>query len=562
MASQSASLVRAAAFLSNSFSLGLEPEQPNRCEEEWGEPASQGLEPGSGVIWSPECLGCWGDRYLWHSNTLRGDGAIPGRTGAAPVHGQRGAGGRPGWRDGSGDGDPCRAEHHRPRPGRTAPRAGRPRQSRPPPWRGTQAGGGDATRPAGGFGRAGAIGHPRRSRGRLAVGQQEPTPPRSRADRARLHRRPDAGRPTAAPARLQPAGQPQDPRGHKPPRPRRPIRIHQRAGEGLADRRPAGDLVRHEEERARDVKNGGRELRPKGQPEAVRVHDFALPELGKVAPYGVYDIAANAGWVNLGIDHDTAAFAVESLRHWWRDLGRPRYPTATRLLITADCGGSNGVRVRLWKRELQGFADETGLSVTVAHLPPGTSTWNRIEHRLFAFITQTWRGKPLLTHQVIVQLIASTTTRTGLTVRCRLDRSPYAKGVRVSDAERAPLNLRPAAFHGDWNYTIRPRQPTDRRSCSGSGPKDRVCSPLCDNARAVYRGLPRGRGWARSCSRPRFRHRLAQRGVTRRLRHTILWSQKLSPACRPAASHPEPQSPGGMRLGETRARAGGVAIIA
>jgi hypothetical protein len=143
------------------------------------------------------------------------------------------------------------------------------------------------------------------------------------------------------------------------------------------------------------------------------------------------------------------------------DLGRPRYPTATRLLITADCGGSNGVRVRLWKRELQGFADETGLSVTVAHLPPGTSKWNRIEHRLFAFITQNWRGKPLLTHQVIVQLIASTTTRTGLTVRCRLDRSAYAKGVRVSDAEMATLNLRPAAFHGDWNYTIRPRQPTD-----------------------------------------------------------------------------------------------------
>src|SRR3954463_7870383 len=130
-----------------------------------------------------------------------------------------------------------------------------------------------------------------------------------------------------------------------------------------------------------------RGIRPKGQPEAVRVHDFALPELGKVAPYGVYDIAANAGWVNLGIDHDTAAFAVESIRHWWRDLGRPRYPTATRLLITADCGGSNGVRVRLWKRELQGFADETGLSVTVAHLPPGTSKRNRIEHRLFAFIT-------------------------------------------------------------------------------------------------------------------------------------------------------------------------------
>ena len=229
---------------------------------------------------------------------------------------------------------------------------------------------------------------------------------------------------------------------------------------------PAISVDTKKKELVGDFKNGGRELRPKGQPEAVRVHDFALPDLGKVAPYGVYDIAANAGWVNLGIDHDTAAFAVESIRRWWRDPGRPRYPTATRptatrLLITADCGGRNGVRVRLWKRALQGFADETGLSVTVAHLPPGTSKWNRIEHRLFAFITQNWRGKPLLTHQVIVQLIASTTTRTGLTVRCRLDRSAYAKGVRVSDAEMAALNLQPAAFHGDWNYTIRPRQPTD-----------------------------------------------------------------------------------------------------
>src|SRR3954465_212959 len=184
--------------------LGLEPEQPNRCEEEWGEPASQGFEPGSGVIWSPECLGYWGDRYLWPPNTLRGDGAIPGRTGAAPAHGERGAGGRPRRRNGSGDGDRCRADHHRPRPDRTAPRAGRPRQPHPPPGRWTPVRRGDATRPAGGFGRAGAIGHPWRSRGRLAVGQQEPTPPRSRADRARLRRRPEAGRPTAAPARLQP----------------------------------------------------------------------------------------------------------------------------------------------------------------------------------------------------------------------------------------------------------------------------------------------------------------------------------------------------------------------
>jgi hypothetical protein len=210
-----------------------------------------------------------------------------------------------------------------------------------------------------------------------------------------------------------------------------------------------------------DFKNGGRELRPKGEPEPVRVHDFVIPELGKVAPYGVYDIAANAGWINLGINHDTAAFAVESIRRWWQQLGQARYDQAKRLLITADCGGSNGARVRLWKTELQALADQTGLSITVAHLPPGTSKWNRIEHRLFAFITQNWRGKPLLTHQVIVQLIASTTTQTGLTVQCRLDQNAYDKGIKISDAEMARLNITPANFHGEWNYTIAPRKPDD-----------------------------------------------------------------------------------------------------
>lgn len=208
-----------------------------------------------------------------------------------------------------------------------------------------------------------------------------------------------------------------------------------------------------------DFKNGGRELRPKGDPEPVRVHDFMIPELGKVAPYGVYDIAANAGWINLGITSDTAAFAVESIRRWWQELGQSRYEGAERILITADCGGSNGARVRLWKTELQTLADQTGLSITVAHLPPGTSKWNRIEHRLFAFITQNWRGKPLLTHQVIVQLIASTTTQKGLTVQCRLDQNTYDKGIKVSDAEMARLNINPAEFHGEWNYTIKPRIP-------------------------------------------------------------------------------------------------------
>jgi transposase len=222
---------------------------------------------------------------------------------------------------------------------------------------------------------------------------------------------------------------------------------------------PAISVDTKKKELVGDFKNAGRELRRKGEPEQVRVHDFAIPALGKVAPYGVYDIADNSGWVNLGIDHDTGAFAVESIRRWWQKLGRFRYPAAGRILITADCGGSNGNRVRLWKRELQILADETGLAITVAHLPPGASKWNKIEHRLFAFITKNWRGKPLITHQVIVQLIASTTTETGLTVRCRLDRKKYQKGIKVSDAEMAKLNIQPAKFHGDWNYTFKPRRP-------------------------------------------------------------------------------------------------------
>jgi hypothetical protein len=222
---------------------------------------------------------------------------------------------------------------------------------------------------------------------------------------------------------------------------------------------PAISVDTKKKELVGDFKNGGRELRPKGQPEPVRVHDFAIPELGKAVPYGVYDIAANAGWVNLGITHDTAAFAVESIRRWWHELGAARYPTATRVLITADCGGSNGARVRLWKRELQVLADQLGIAITVCHLPPGTSKWNRIEHRLFAFITQNWRRKPLVSHQVIVQLIANTTTATGLTVACRLDDSTYDKGIKVTDAEMASLNIHPANFHGEWNYTLLPRRP-------------------------------------------------------------------------------------------------------
>jgi len=224
---------------------------------------------------------------------------------------------------------------------------------------------------------------------------------------------------------------------------------------------PAISVDTKKKELVGDFKNGGRELRATGEPEPVRVHDFEIPELGKVAPYGVYDIAANTGWVNLGIDHDTAAFAVESIRRWWRGLGRQRYPAATRLLITADCGGSNGARVRLWKRELQSFANHSGLAITVTHHPPGTSKWNRIEHRLFAFITQNWRGKPLLSHAVIVQQIGTTTTSAGLAVHCCLDDNSYPKAIKVSDAEMAQINITPDDFHGEWNYTISPTKPTD-----------------------------------------------------------------------------------------------------
>jgi len=211
-----------------------------------------------------------------------------------------------------------------------------------------------------------------------------------------------------------------------------------------------------------DFKNAGRELRRKGRPAKVRVHDFVIPSKGRAVPYGVYDIAANQGWVSVGVDHDTAAFAVESIRRWWRGMGRKRYAKARRLLITADCGGSNGARVRLWKVELQKLANQTGLAITVAHHPPGTSKWNRIEHRMFAFISQNWRGKPLVSHQVMVQLIAATTTATGLDIACAIDGQRYPKGTTVSDAQLKALNIRFDDFHPDWNYTIHPQNPSKR----------------------------------------------------------------------------------------------------
>ncbi len=205
-----------------------------------------------------------------------------------------------------------------------------------------------------------------------------------------------------------------------------------------------------------DFKNAGQEWQKKKTPIKVRVHDFVDPVLGKAAPYGVYDLAANQGWVSVGIDHDTAEFAVESIRRWWRQMGKPIYPKAKRLLITADCGGSNGYRVRLWKVALQRFADETSITLQVRHLPPGTSKWNKIEHRMFCHITQNWRGKPLESLAVIVDLIGHTTTEKGLKIRAQIDASSYPKGQTVSDEAMKLVQLRPDAFHGEWNYAILP----------------------------------------------------------------------------------------------------------
>lgn len=208
-----------------------------------------------------------------------------------------------------------------------------------------------------------------------------------------------------------------------------------------------------------DFKNGGSDYRPKSAPWRVRVHDFEDKTLGKVTPYGVYDVAADEGWVSVGITADTAQFAVQSIRSWLERMGRVRYPEARELTITADCGGSNGVRVRLWKLELQKFADETGLAIHVHHYPPGTSKWNRIEHRLFCHITQNWRGRPLTDCLAVVNLIGATTTRTGLKVACALDTRTYKKGVKVPDAEIKSINISGDEFHPEWNYTIRPRIP-------------------------------------------------------------------------------------------------------
>jgi hypothetical protein len=231
--------------------------------------------------------------------------------------------------------------------------------------------------------------------------------------------------------------------------------INTMVGAALARAQPVISVDTKKKELVGQFKNAGRQWRAKGQPEQVKVHDFVDPELGRASPYGVYDIAADEGWVSVGTDHDTAAFAVQSIRRWWYAMGKARYPHAQELTITADGGGSNGHRIRLWKLELNRFAQDSGLNIHVCHFPPGTSKWNKIEHRMFSFITMNWRGQPLVTHEVIVNLIAGTKTKSGLAVHAELDTNSYPKGVVVTKAEMAAVRLERDTFHGDWNYRIR-----------------------------------------------------------------------------------------------------------
>jgi len=233
--------------------------------------------------------------------------------------------------------------------------------------------------------------------------------------------------------------------------------ISKRVAETIAAGNPAVSVDTKKKELVGEFKNGGQEQRPKGDPEEVLVHDFMDPKLGRANPYGVYDLANNEAWVSVGVDHDTGAFAVATIRRWWTTMGASRFPDANGMLITADGGGSNGSRLRLWKVELQALADELNLPISVCHFPPGTSKWNKIEHRLFSFITKNWRGKPLVTHQVIVSLIAATTTKAGLTVRAEIDTNTYPTGRKIKPAEMAKLNLVRDEFHGEWNYMLRPR---------------------------------------------------------------------------------------------------------
>ena len=233
--------------------------------------------------------------------------------------------------------------------------------------------------------------------------------------------------------------------------------ISRRTAEFQAAGQPVVSVEARKKELIGPFRNGGREWRPQGDPEPVRVHDFVDKELGKVTPYGVYDIAANRGWMSVGVDHDTAEFAVESLRRWWWEMGRVAYPAAQRLLVTAAGGGSNSSRSRLWKLELQGLADELGLCISVSHFPPGTSKWNKIEHRMFSHVTKNWRGRPLVSRAVVVNLIGAVTTEGGLEIRAELDEGSYATGRKIMDEQMASLEIDRETFHGEWNYTLKPR---------------------------------------------------------------------------------------------------------
>jgi Rhodopirellula transposase DDE domain len=275
-----------------------------------------------------------------------------------------------------------------------------------------------------------------------------------------------------------------------------------RAYQGTAD--PVISVDTKKKELIGEFRNAGRQWRPKGRPAATLVHDFPEDSLGKAVPYGIYDITANAGWVNAGTDHDTAAFAVESIRRWWNAAGRHDYPQARRLLVTADAGGSNGYRTRTWKAHLAAFAVEAGLEVTVCHFPPGTPKWNKVEHRLFSHITMNWRGRPLASHEVMVQAIAATTTRAGLRVHAELDPGTYDTGIQISDAQMDALPLARHDWHGDWNYTLRPREHGDWKHAlrprepgqpaSGPGPFDQPGPGLAWLCHPALTGLPAA-GW-------------------------------------------------------------------
>ena len=277
----------------------------------------------------------------------------------------------------------------------------------------------------------------------FALDLQEPVAADDRLGRPGPPDRPHGGGRVAAPAEVQPAGQTARPAkaDSHPDRDAQFVHINNSVKAALAAGQPVISVDTKKKELVGDFKNAGQAWRPRGEPEEVRVHDFLIKELGRAVPYGVYDLAANTGWVSIGMSCDTAAFAVQTIRRWWAEIGSARYPEATRLVITADGGGSNGSRVRLWKRELQRLADELGLDIAVHHLPPGTSKWNKIEHRLFSFVTMNWKARPLVSYRVIVDLIGATTTDTGLTVRCELDSAEYPKGIVVSDREMDGLNI-------------------------------------------------------------------------------------------------------------------------